>query len=244
MNMAYPLFFYTNLSSLIFLTALFHYPLQYVRIERVYFERYSVNLMRSVACFMIFSQALQTLFDQNFTYNCISYTESEHDLFYFFLAYIYYDTVVLIYQHYLGLEKKIRYDLLLHHVLAIFASTFIEKNGLYALTPYICLSEGISVVSGVKLLANVFRRNDMAKYCIQYRMAFLLYGRMMLLWPYVLYLFYSHVNMDGKCDPQVYNMENFGYMMISICMIYSAEYLWYIRGKSELKGIRSGIRSE
>ena len=38
------------------------------------------------------------------------------DLFYFFLAYIYYDTILLMYQHYLGLEKKLRYDLLLHHL--------------------------------------------------------------------------------------------------------------------------------
>ena len=235
----YPLFFYTNVSSLALLTILFHYPLQYLQLERVYFERYSVNLMRSVACFMIFSEACQIIFKDDFQYTPHIMKSDHYYLFYFFLAYIYYDTVILIYQHYLGIEKKIRYDLLLHHILAIFACVFIENQELYALMPYICLSEGISIVSGVKLLANLFQQHVIVKYCIQYRLLFLVYGRMMLLWPYILYLFYSHIDDSSGTVESQHNYENFGYMVMCIAMIYSAEYLWYLRGKSELKSIKS-----
>lgn len=233
----YPTEFYINIFSLSFLTALFHYPFQYIQIEQKYFERYSVNLMRSVACYMIFSQSCESLFQHSFSYDCTKYHEDHYSLFYFFLAYIYYDTVLLIYQHYLGLEKKLRYDLLLHHVLAIFASTFIENHSLYQLTPYICLSEGISIVSGFKLLSNLFQHKKFTKYCIQYRLFYLMYIRMPLLWPYLLYIFYSNIN-NQICDSGVYNYENFSYFIICITMIYSAEYLWYIRGKNELKSLK------
>jgi hypothetical protein len=145
-----------------------------------------------------------------------------------------------MYQHYLGIEKKLRYDLLLHHILAIFTATFIEHHQLYALTPYICLSEGISIFSGIKLLANAIHHPKLATYCIQYRLAFLIYGRMLLLWPYILYLFYSHMSPEYGCNPEVYNRENISYVMMAIAMIYSAEYLWYVRGKSELKKIQLG----
>ncbi len=238
----YPIIFYTNLASLALLTTLFHYPLQYIHLETKYFERYSVNLMRSVACYMIFSQSCESLFHNGLTYHCNSHQEEHYDLFYFFLAYIYYDTVLLIYQHYLGLEKKIRYDLLLHHLLAIFACTFIENHQLYQLMPYIGLSEGISIVSGFKLLANIFQQKELATYCIQYRLYFLTHFRMTLLWPYVLYLFYSHIDNDQNqvkqevCNPEIYNYENLTYFIMCITMIYSAEYLWYLRGKNELKG--------
>jgi hypothetical protein len=240
----YPIPFYINLCSLSFLTILFHYPLQYINLEKKYFERYSVNLMRSVACYMIFSQSCESLFHHGLTYDCTSYHPDHYELFYFFLAYIYYDTVLLIYQHYLGLEKKIRYDLLLHHLLAIFAFTFIQNNNLYQLTPYIGLSEGISIVSGFKLLANIFQQKELTTYCIQYRLYFLTHFRMTLLWPYILYLFYSQIGMNSMdlhkneiCNPDVYNYENFTYFIICIMMIYSAEYLWYIRGKNELRSM-------
>ncbi len=233
----YPFDFYINISSLLFLTLLFHYPLQYIHLEQKYFERYSVNLMRSVACYMIFSQSCESLFYHGISMDCTQYHSDQRDLFYFFLAYIYYDTVLLIYQHYLGLEKKLRYDLLLHHVLAIFASTFIENYRLYQIVPYICLSEGISIVSGFKLLANIFQHKQLTKYCIQYRLFYLLYFRMPLLWPYILYTFYSQMD-QNTCDSGIYNYENLGYFIMCIMMIYSAEYLWYIRGKNELKSLK------
>ncbi len=234
----YPFIFYLYLSSFSFLTVLFHYPLQYIELEKVYFERYSVNLMRSVACFMIFTQACESLFYRNLHFDCTQYHADEYELFYLFLAYIYYDTVLLMYQHYLGVEKKLRYDLLLHHILAIFTTSFIENHQLYQFTPYICLSEGISVVSGIKLLAQIFNHHKLVKYCIQYRLAFLVYGRMLLLWPYVLYLFYSHMPPESTCNTEIYNRENLSYVMMAMTMIYSAEYVWYMRGKGELKSLK------
>ncbi len=231
----YPFQFYTNICSLLFLTTLFHYPLQYINLENKYFERYSVNLMRSVSCFMVFTEALDILVTYGFQNHCASLQLQENvDLFYFFLAYIYYDTVLLMYQHYLGLEKKLRYDLLLHHLLTLFSLTFIQNYELYSFVPYICLSEGISIISGVKLLANIFKHNVIAKYCINYRLYFLIYFRMILLWPFIAYQFY--IQMDNKeCNSEIFNYENFGYVIMAIMMIYSAEYLWYMRGKSELK---------
>ncbi len=232
----YPFQFYINIFSLIFLSTLFHYPLQYINLEEKYFERYSVNLMRSVSCFIIFTQSIDTILTYGFHNHCSlnPYVQEDYDLFYFFLAYIYYDIILLIYQHYLGLEKKMRYDLLLHHLLALFSLTFIENYKLYSFIPYICLSEGISIVSGIKLLANIFNNKLIAKYCIYYRIYFLIYFRMILLWPYILYSFFSNIY-NTNCNKEIYNHENFNYVIMAITMIYSAEYLWYVRGKSELK---------
>jgi hypothetical protein len=191
--------------------------------------------MRSVSCFMVFTEALDILVTHGFQNHCTSLKLQENvDLFYFFLAYIYYDTVLLMYQHYLGLEKKLRYDLLLHHLLALFSLTFIQNYELYSFVPYICLSEGISIVSGVKLLANIFKNNVIVKYCINYRLYFLIYFRMVLLWPFIAYQFYIQIE-NSTCNSEIFNYENFGYVMMAIMMIYSAEYLWYVRGKSELK---------
>lgn len=248
----YPFQFYTNITSLLFLTTLFHYPLQYINLENKYFERYSVNLMRSVSCFMIFTEAIDILLNHGFQNHCSSILLQENiDLFYFFLAYIYYDTVLLMYQHYLGLEKKLRYDLLLHHLLALFSLTFIQNYELYSFVPYICLSEGISIVSGIKLLANIFKNNKIAKYCILYRIYFLTYFRMPLLWPFIIYTFYNNIDntqcyyvqednnsclhKENICNKKIFNYENLSYVLGVVFMIYSAEYLWYIRGKNELK---------
>ena len=235
----YPFQFYTNISSLLFLSILFHYPLQYINLENKYFERYSVNLMRSVSCFMIFTEAVDILLTHGFQDHCSSTLLQQNvDLFYFFLAYIYYDTVLLMYQHYLGLEKKLRYDLLLHHLLALFSLTFIQNYELYSFVPYICLSEGISIVSGVKLLANIFKNNKIAKYCIYYRLYFLIYFRMSLLWPFIAYQFYNQIE-NSECNQEIFNYENLSYVLGAIFMIYSAEYLWYIRGKSELNTFKN-----
>jgi hypothetical protein len=237
----YPFQFYTNICSLLFLTTLFHYPLQYINLENKYFERYSVNLMRSVSCFMIFTESLDILITHGFQNHCTSLQLQENiDLFYFFLAYIYYDIVLLMYQHYLGLEKKLRYDLLLHHLLALFSLTFIQNYELYSFVPYICLSEGISIVSGVKLLANIFKHNVIAKYCINYRLYFLTYFRMALLWPFIAYQFYNQIE-NSTCNQEIFNYENLGYVMMAIMMIYSAEYLWYMRGSSELKMLSKNL---
>ncbi len=234
----YHLQFYTNIASLLFLTTLFHYPLQYINLENKYFERYSVNLMRSVSCFMIFTESIDILLNHGFQDHCSStYLQENIDLFYFFLAYIYYDTVLLMYQHYLGLEKKLRYDLLLHHLLALFSLTFIQNYKLYSFIPYICLSEGISIVSGIKLLANIFQNHKIAKYCIYYRLYFLTYFRMALLWPFIIYTFYTHINSES-CNNEIFNYENLIYILGTIFMIYSAEYLWYIRGHNELKNVK------
>lgn len=230
----YPFQFYTNIASLLFLSTFFHYPLQYINLENKYFERYSVNLMRSVSCFIIFTESVDILLNHGFQNHCSTVQLQENiDLFYFFLAYIYYDTVLLIYQHYLGLEKKLRYDLLLHHLLAIFSLTFIQNYELYSFIPYICLSEGITIVSGIKLLANIFNNTNIAKYCIIYRIYFLLYFRMLLLWPFILFDFYNNINID-MCNKEIFNYENLSYILTAIFMIYSAEYLWYKRGISEL----------
>ncbi len=225
----YPLQFYLHISSLAFLTLLFHYPLQYIHLEKKYFERYSVNLMRSVACFMISSQGFQHILDNGFITSITMYENEEYDLFYFFLAYIYFDTVLLIYQHFLGIEKKLRYDLLLHHLLALFSFHYIQNYNLYSLIPYIALSEGISITTGPKLLANVFQNKILTKYCILYRIYYLLFIRVSFLWPYILYLIYQ--NSSENNDFEFHNA------LIVIFMIYSMEYLWYIRGNNELKSI-------
>ncbi len=230
----YPLSFYFHIASLAFLTLLFHYPLQYIHLEKKYFERYSVNLMRSVSCFMISSQGFQHILDNGIISSIPNNTEITnisdiYDLFYFFLAYIYFDTVLIMYQHYLGIEKKLRYDLLLHHLLALFSFHYIQNYNLYTLIPYIALSEGISITTGPKLLANVFQNKELTKYCILYRIYYLLFVRVSFLWPYILYLIYQNSSQNNSFE--LYNA------LFIIFMIYSMEYLWYIRGNKELKSI-------
>ena len=54
-------------------------------LENKYFERYSVNLMRSVSCFMVFTEALDILVTHGFQNHCASIILQENvDLFYFF----------------------------------------------------------------------------------------------------------------------------------------------------------------
>ena len=78
----YPFQFYTNICSLLFLTTLFHYPLQYINLENKYFERYSVNLMRSISCFIIFTDGLNIILNNGFQNHCINYLLPENiDLF-------------------------------------------------------------------------------------------------------------------------------------------------------------------
>lgn len=237
----YPLPFYLNVASFAILTALFHYPLQYIQLEKRYFERYSVNLMRSVACYLICEQSFQLisqkgLFRSYCTYDLSLSTSgtTEEDLFYLFLAYIYYDTVVLIYQHYLGVEKKLRYDLLLHHLIALFSLTFIQNEGLYQFLPVICASEGISIVSGLKLLFQALQQKEYTRYCIQYRLFYLTYVRALFLWPFLLYSFYSEIDPETCANPAI-SEKNMVYMLMGVGMIYSAEYLWWMKGMSEIK---------
>ncbi len=236
----YPFAFYMNVFSFAILTMLFHYPLQYIHLEKRYFERYSVNLMRSVACYLICEQSYGILAKKGLfrSYCTHSSEDPEEDLFYLFLAYIYYDTVVLIYQHYLGVEKKLRYDLLLHHLIALFSLTFIQNEGLYQFLPLICASEGISIVSGLKLLFQALNQKLYTRYCIQYRLFYLIYVRALFLWPFLLYSFFSAIDEESCPNPAI-SEENFIYMLMGVGMIYSAEYLWWVRGTSELKAINS-----
>ena len=70
-----------------------------------------------------------------------------------FFSYFIFDTIILWYQVYVKIEKSIRVDLLLHHILAITALIIIDEYKMYGLTLIIGLSEGMSIVSGPKLLS-------------------------------------------------------------------------------------------
>ena len=74
-----------------------------------------------------------------------------------------YDIFVMIYQVYKNINKKIRFDLLFHHLLAIFVLNLIEYNEMYNLTLLIGISEGMSVVSGLKLISNELNQTKIKK---------------------------------------------------------------------------------
>ena len=68
------------------------------------------------------------------------------------MSYFVFDTAIMFFQTYLGIEKGIRIDLFIHHVIAITSLLFINFYNIYGLIPFIGLSEGMSIVSGPKLL--------------------------------------------------------------------------------------------
>ena len=60
----------------------------------------------------------------------------------------------MIYQVYKKINNKIRFDLLFHHMLALFVLNLLEYNKMYNLALLIGLSEEMSFVSGFKLISN------------------------------------------------------------------------------------------
>lgn len=232
------MFFYNALTNVFIMGGLcyvFHNILKKFDIEKNIFEKYSVNLMRSLICATISHEAY---LNYNYVWldKCLDNQKILNKFVNFhnmFLIYFIFDTVVLYYQIYKGIEKKIRIDLLFHHLLALVALTVIDYNKMYGITIMIGLSEGMSLASGPKLLSMYLGNKNFVNFCIAYRLIYLIFVRMLFIWPSLLYFYYKITNDCEKYKEQ----KNIFLVLSLIITIIHAEIKWLHSGRKELARI-------
>lgn len=216
-------------------TVFFNYILKGLNIKEEIFGKYTVGLMRSISCFAISYSGYKNFFyissdiclEKNET---VTIFKEYHSMF---LSYFIYDTMILFYQVYLNIEKKIRPDLLFHHLLAIFALTLIDNYKLYSLTTLIGITEGMSIVSGPKLLSMHYGNKYITNIFIIYRLIYLLCIRMLFIWPCLLYYYNS---ITSTCPAY---KENRNMYLVSglLFIIINTELIWFHSGRKELARI-------
>jgi hypothetical protein len=216
-------------------TLFFHHIFKVFNIETQLFEKYSINMMRSLMCYIISYEAYK-----NFNYILIDKClDNENILTKFknyhndFLSYFIFDTMLLLFQVYLNIEKRIRMDLLLHHILAISVLTIIDNNKMYGISLMIGLSEGMSIVSGPKLLSMTFGYKKLTNSFIIFRLLYIIFIRMLFIWPMILY--YYHIS-TSQC-PNYKPNRNMGLITILIAIIFHTEVGWIHSGRKELARI-------
>jgi len=217
------------------MTLLFHHILRKFNVETQLFEKFSVNMMRSLVCGTIAHEAYINYkyiwLDKCLDNQIISYKfEQYHNMF---LSYFVFDTILLWYQVYLRIEKSIRLDLLFHHILAITALIIIENKKMYSISLLIGLSEGLSLVSGPKLLSMHFGNKYLTNIFIIYRLLYLIFVRMLFIWPSLIY-FYNYITL--YCDKHK-NDRNLPLLLFLIGLIIHAEVMWFHNGRKELTRI-------
>ncbi len=217
-------------------TLSFHYVFKnIIPIEKDFMGKISVNMMRSAMCGYFTLQGLQMIHDV-WEDPCVQdegkliVYQNLHDQF---MSYFVFDTVILLYQKYLGVEKKVRYDLLLHHVLAITSLMLADIYKMYGISVMITLSEGMSIVSGLKLYFMERGYKGWMKATIYYRLFYIVFVRMLYLWPSVI-LYYHRVT--NECEK--YQVDRNIYLLVTlIACIYHAEISWIHSGRKEIKRI-------
>jgi hypothetical protein len=217
------------------LSFLFYELLTYYHIESIFLGNLGFNLTRSVICG---SLAYTSYINLNKIYNdkCLLNENFNNDLIIYhhnFLNYFYYDIFVMAYQVYKNINKKIRYDLLFHHILAIFVLNLIDYNKMYNITILIGLSEGMSFVSGFKLISHKLNEIKMKKIFIYIRLLYLIFIRLIFLWPSLI-LFYNDIT--NECD-KFKNNKNITLLLFLLSMIIYNEFKWIQSGLKEIKRI-------
>ncbi len=232
----YPIAFYFTMMEMGFYLIAFHFLFTfYYPIENQLFQKYSVNMMRSLMCSYFCIQGTKYLGDV-WTDVCLldeNRLTNYKNLHYQFLAYFIFDTIILFYQKYLKIEKRIRKDLLFHHILAIFSLMSIQKYGLYGISSLICVSEGMSIVSGLKLIFMEKGPKELMKFCVRFRLLYLVFIRMLYLWPVVIYYYHTATN---QCE-NLKESKNMPLILGLIALIYHAEIRWIHSGRGELMRI-------
>lgn len=217
------------------MTLLFHHILKKCNVETQLFEKFSINMMRSLVCGTIAHEAYinykyiwldKCLDNQIITHRFEQY----HNMF---LSYFVFDTVLLWYQVYLKIEKNIRFDLLFHHILAITTLMIIEQKKMYSISLLIGLSEGLSIVSGPKLLTMHLGYKHLTNIFIIYRLLYLIFIRMLFIWPSLIY-YYNYITL--YCN-NYKNERNLLLVLFLIGLIIHAEILWFNNGRKELTRI-------
>ena len=228
-------YFYTNIILMGLTNIFFHHIFKSINIEKNLFEKYGVNMMRSLVCYYIsYNSYLNytNVWNDKCLENINFYNELKN-YHYIFLSYFLYDTILLYYQVYLGIEKKIRLDLLFHHILGITVLTIIDVKKMYNLTLLIGMSEGISIVSGLKLISMDFFNKSITNAFIVYRLIYLVLIRICFVWPSLLY-FYNDITLN--CN-KYKNERNIYLILFYLFIIINTEVKWYYSGKKELNRI-------
>lgn len=212
------------------LSFLFYELLNFYNLEKVFLGNLGFNLTRSIICGSLAYYSYKNL---NNIYNdrCLISSELNDNLKNYhrnFLNYFIYDIFVMIYQVYKKINNKLRYDLLFHHLLAIFVLNSIEYDQMYNLTLLIGLSEGMSVVSGFKLISNQLNKITIKKGFIYFRLIYLIIIRMIFLWPSLIFYYNDITTNCDKFKTKKNNILVFGILSV---IIYN-----------EIKWIQSGIK--
>lgn len=229
------MFYYSFYSNVFLMGSLifgFHSFLKNINVEKKLFEKFSINMMRSIICGTIAHEAYQKY---NYIWLDLCLDNKNiivklKDFHYMFLSYFIFDTVILFYQVYLHIEKKVRFDLLFHHILAITALLIIENNGMYSISLLIGLSEGMSIVTGPKLLSMHYGNKYLTNGFIIFRLLYLIFIRMIFIWPTLIYYYHR---MTSKCE-NFKEDRNILLVLFLVAIIFHAEINWLHSGRKEL----------
>jgi hypothetical protein len=217
------------------LTVFFHHIFKNINLEQRLFEKFSINMMRSLICGTI---AHEAYLNYNYIWldKCLdndTVLNKFKNYHYYFLSYFVYDTILMFYQIYLKIEKNIRYDLLFHHILAITALLIIDYHKMYNITLFIGITEGMSLVSGPKLITMHYGKKYITNLFIIYRLLYIIFIRMLFIWPTLIY-FYN--NITNECD-KYKNQRNIYLVIFLVIIIFHAEIKWLHSGRQELTRI-------
>ena len=209
--------------------------LNYYNLEKIFLGNLGFNLTRSIICGSLTYYSYKNL-DNIYNDKCLLNEDLNNNLKVYhrnFLNYFIYDIFVMIYQVYKNINYKLRYDLLFHHILAIFVLNLIDFNKMYNLTLMIGLSEGMSIVSGLKLILSELNKNNLKKYLIYFRLIYLIVVRMIFLWPSLI-IYYSDITYN--CD-KFRDNQNFTLVFSLLGIIIYNELKWIQSGIKELNRI-------
>ena len=227
--------FYYNVFLMGGMIILFHYVLKKYNVEVQLFEKFSINMMRSLICGTIaheaYNKSKYLWLDKCHDNQII--VHKFQDFHYMFLSYFVFDTVLLWYQVYLKIEKKVRLDLLFHHILAITALLFIEQQKMYGLSLMIGLSEGMSIVTGPKLLSMHYGYKKITNGFIIFRLLYLIFIRILFIWPSLLF-YYNNITIN--CEKYIVH-RNMYLVIFMVLIIFHAEINWLHSGRKELTRI-------
>ena len=109
----------------------------------------------------------------------------------------------------------------------------IEENKMYGISLMIGLSEGMSLVTGPKLLTMYYGNKYLTNICIVYRLLYLIFIRMLFIWPSLIYFYHITTN---QCDNYKEN-RNILLVIGLVMTIIHAEINWFHSGRKELARI-------
>jgi hypothetical protein len=204
-------------------------------IENRFLDNIGFNMTRSLICGSISYYSYKN-YNRIFDDKCLENETFSNELIHYhhqFLNYFIYDIFVMIYQVYKNINKNIRIDLLIHHLLAIFVLHIIDDHKMYNLSLIIGLSEGMSLLSGFKLLASKLGLKKYTNMFVSFRLFYLICIRLLFLWPSLI-LFYNDIT--NNCDKFKKN-KNISLLLLFLGIIILNEMKWINSGFKELKRI-------